>query len=140
MLLPCSKYALNQNEYLQGGNGSNLCILTMMTDNPEEEAAKFVGFFNNWGANSTWVPITYNNQSLSSNDSSNVMLLEGCTGFFLSGGKRESFLDALKFNEFDSLSLNVIRQQLRKGAIVAGNIAGMTTLVSVFINLKSLKL
>ena len=115
-----------------------------MTDNPEEEAAKFVGFFNNWGANSTWVPITYSNQSLSSNDSSNVMLLEDCivysrTGFFLSGGKRESFLDALKLDGFDSLSLKAIRQQLRKGAVVAGNIAGMTTLVSLFINLKLLK-
>lgn len=110
-----------------------------MTDNPEEEAAKFVGFFNNWGANSTWVPITYSNQSLSFNDSSNVMLLEDYTGFFLSGGKRESFLDALKLDGFDSLSLKAIRQQLRKGAVVAGNIAGMTTLVSLFINLKLLK-
>lgn len=101
----------------------------MAADNPESEGAKFVARLNNWGANATWIPVVQSNQSSSAYDPVNVEALRGCVGYFFCGGTRSRVLNALRRGGVDSPSMSAIREQLRKGAVLAGTSAGMATQV-----------
>lgn len=113
----------------KGGNGSEICVLTMAADNPESEGAKFVARLNNWGANATWIPVLQSNQSSSAFDPLNVAALRGCVGFFFCGGTRSKILRALRRDGVDSPAMIAIRDQLKAGAVLAGTSAGMATQV-----------
>jgi cyanophycinase len=102
----------------------------MAADDPQLEAQRVAELFAQYGANTTWIPVT--TSSNNADDSAVVSLTIGQDGFFFASGTRSRVLTALRRNGVDSQVLTAIRVKLQSGAMVAGNSAGMAVLVGTF--------
>jgi hypothetical protein len=107
----------------------------MAADDPQLEAERVTELFTQYGANTTWIPVTATSNN--ADDSAVVSLTIGQDGFFFASGTRSRVLTSLRRNGVDSQVLTAIRVKLRSGAMVAGNSAGMAVLVGTFFPIKS---
>lgn len=111
---------------LDGRSGSGpLCVIPTASGSPEESMEGYVTAFDSLGGEGTaeGIFITVDDPSRAM-DSATVDALEGCSGFFFTGGSQSRIADVFMPGGEPTPAFHAVRGRLQQGAVVSGSSAG----------------
>ena len=111
------------------GDEPLICVFGTASSRAERKAGRAVRDFRRYGAEAVAVDITEANHRRSNRDPRILAQIEGCSGFFFTGGDQSRLTGAL----LDSPAHAAIRARFDAGAVVAGSSAGAAMMSEIMI-------
>jgi cyanophycinase len=111
---------------LEGRSGDGpLCVLPTAGAEPEDSARSAVSRFDAWGGEGAAVAVLLSEENAEDAYSPEMVAqLQGCSGFFFTGGVQSRILRVFRPEGEETPALQAIVHRWREGAVVSGSSAG----------------